>query len=483
MEKIISLAKRRGFIFPSSEIYGGFGSCYDFGPLGVEMKRNIKQEWWKEMTQSQDNIVGLDASILMSPKIWEASGHLTAGFADELVECKNCHKRFRLDELENQKSEITVAFGDSKKNQLPNCLECGGEMTKPRKFNLMMKTFVGSVEDESQATYLRAETCQGIYVNFKNVLQTMRLKLPFGIAQIGKAFRNEITTKNFIFRTREFEQMEMQFFVNPLINKKPQINTDKKQINADNKGRWRPEDWFDYWKEKRFQWYLNLGIKKENLRMREVPEKDRAHYAKQQVDIEYKFPFGLSRGEAGWQEIEGVHNRGDWDLGRHQEFSGQDLSYFDEATKEKYIPHIVETSVGVERSLLAFLVEAYTEVKGGRTKTTEATKEIEVILKLHKKLAPVKVAVLPLVRNKPELVKKAKEIYQILKPHFACQYDELGSIGRRYRRQDETATIFAVTVDFETLKKDDATVRWRDTMKQERVKIKDLTTFLQKALS
>jgi glycyl-tRNA synthetase len=436
MDKIISLCKRRGFIFPSSEIYGGFGSSYDFGPLGVELKRNIKEAWWKEMIQLHDNIVGLDAAILMSPKVWEASGHLTVGFADELVECKKCHKRFRLDEIKDKK-----------------CPECGGKLLAPRKFNLMMKTFIGPVEDKSSTAYLRAETCQGIYVNFKNVLNSMRLKPPFGIAQIGKAFRNEITTKNFIFRMREFEQMEMQWFCHP--DDAPKF--------------------FEYWEKERLNWYLSLGIKKENLRLVEIPEGERAHYAKQQTDLEYKFPFG-------WQEIEGIHNRGDWDLSRHSKFSGEDLKYYDPETKEEYIPYIIETSVGVERSLLAFLVDAYQEVKGGRTKTTEATKEVEVVLNLHKILAPIKVAVLPLLKNKPGLVKKAKEIYQTLKPHFMCQYDEVGSIGRRYRRQDETGTPFCITVDFESLEKDDVTVRNRDTMEQERVRIENLISYLNERL-
>jgi len=430
MEKIVSLAKRRGFIFPSSEIYGGFGSCYDFGPLGVEMKNNIKKSWWKEMTRNHENIVGLDAAILMSPQVWQASGHLTAGFADELVECKKCHRRFRKDFLKENK-----------------CSDCGGELTEPKKFNLMMKTFVGSLEDEAVTTYLRAETCQGIYLNFLNVLNSMRLKIPFGIAQIGKAFRNEITPGNFIFRTREFEQMEMQWFCHPK----------------------EADKFFDYWKKERMQWYLNLGIKKENLRMVEVPAKERAHYAKRQVDIEYHFPFG-------WQEIEGVHNRGDWDLSNHSKYSGKDLKY------EGYYPYIIETSAGADRSFLTFLVAAFHEVKGGRTKTTEAKKEVEVLLKLHRELASVKVAVLPLIKNKPELVKKAKEVYQMLKPYFTCQYDELGSIGRRYRRQDEIGTLWTITTDFDTLKDDTVTVRNRDTMSQERVKISDLVKVIDKKL-
>jgi len=436
LNKIVSLAKRRGFIFPSSDIYGGFSSCYDFGPLGVELKNNIKKVWWDEMTKNHNDIVGLDAAILMSPKVWEASGHLTAGFADELVECKECHKRFRLDEIQNQK-----------------CPECGGNLTEPRKFNLMMRTFIGPVEQEASVTYLRAETCQGIYMNFENVMNSMRLKVPFGIAQIGKSFRNEITPKDFIYRTREFEQMEMQWFCHPKEAKKH----------------------FDFWVKERFNWYLNLGIKKENLRLREHKKDELAHYAKDAVDIEYRFPFG-------WKEIEGIHNRGDWDLKNHSKFSGKDLSYFDEETKEKYIPYIVEASGGVDRSLFVFLTDAYQEVKGGRTKTTKAAKEIEVLLKLHRKLAPVQIAILPLVKNKPKVVKKAREVYEMLKSRFVCQYDQVGSIGRRYRRQDEIGTLCCVTCDFETLEKNDVTIRDRDTMKQERVKIEDLIKILKKKL-
>jgi len=429
MSKITSLCKRRGFVFPSSEIYGGFGSGYDFGPLGAEMKNNIKKAWWNDMTRNHEKMVGLDAAILMSPKVWQASGHLSAGFADELVECKKCHKRFRTDEIKDK------------------CLVCQGALTTPSKFNLMMKTFIGSVEEKATIAYLRAETCQGIYLNFQNVLNSMRLKLPFGIAQIGKAFRNEITPKDFIYRTREFEQMEMQWFCRP-------EEADK---------------YFDYWKKERLNWYFNLGIKKENLRTIEVPAKERAHYAQRQVDIEYKFPFG-------WKELEGIHNRGDWDLSNHAKHSGKDLKY------EGFYPHIIETSAGADRSFLAFLVDAYQEVKGGRTKTTTASKEIETVLRLHSKIAPVKLAVLPLVKNKPDLVKKAKEVYKLLKSRFVCQYDETDSIGRRYRRQDEIGTLFCLTVDFETLEKNDLTVRYRDTMKQERVKIAELMEFLEEKL-
>ena len=436
ISKIVSLAKRRGFIFPSSEIYGGFESSYDFGPLGVEMKRNLKQLWWSEMTKNHENIVGLDAAILMNPKVWQASGHLTAGFADELVECKLCHKRFKRDEIKDNR-----------------CPECQGELTKPRKFNLMMKTFVGPVESEAAQTYLRAETCQGIYMCFENVLKSMRFKILFGIAQIGKAFRNEINPKNFIFRTREFEQMEMQWFCHPK-------ETDR---------------WFEFWKKARMKWYENLGIEKKNLRAKEIPDGERAHYAKRQVDIEYRFPFG-------WGELEGIHNRGDWDLSNHSKHSGKDLRYFDEETKEKYFPHIIETSVGVERSLFVFLVNGFQEIKGGRTKTTKSAKEVEILLKLDKKIAPIKVTVFPLVRNKPGLVKKAKEIYQLLKPHFVCQYDEVGSIGRRYRRADEIGIIVTITCDFQTMEDNTVTLRDRDSMKQIRVEIIKLREIIKKIL-
>jgi glycyl-tRNA synthetase len=400
------------------------------------MKNNIKKLWWDEMTKKHENIVGLDSAILMSPKIWEASGHLTAGFADVLVECKKCHKRFRANELKGKK-----------------CPECGGNLTEPRKFNLMMRTFVGPVEDKTSITYLRAETCQGIYMNFENVLNSMRMKIPFGICQIGKAFRNEITPKDFLYRMREFEQMEMQWFCHPK-------DADK---------------FFNFWLKERLKWLESIGLKKENLRHVEVPEKERAHYAKRQVDIEYKFPFG-------WKEIEGVHNRGDWDLSNHSKHSGKDLRYFDDQTKEKYFPFIIETSIGVDRLFFALLCDAFEEIKGGRTKTTKSTKEIEILLKLDKKVAPIKVAVLPLVKNKKELVEKAKEVYRILRTHFVCQYDEVGSIGRRYRRQDETGTPYCITIDFDTLKDNTVTIRDRDTMEQERVKIENLVKILREKL-
>ena len=386
--------------------------------------------------REEENIIGFDSAILMAPQVLQASGHLSAGFADELVVCKVCHKRFKLDELEKDR-----------------CPECGGKLTTPKKFNLMMKTFVGPVETESTTAYLRAETFQGIFINFLNILNSQRLKLPFGVTQVGKSFRNEITPKNFVFRTREFEQMEMEWFCSP------------KEAN----------NWFNFWLEKRLKWYEKLGIAKKNLRVIEVPKEERSHYARRQIDLEYHFPFG-------WKEIEGIHNRGDWDLSNHSKHSGQDLRYFDPEQKEKYFPYIIETSVGVERALFAFLIESYQEIKGGRTKTTEAKKEIEVLLKLHKSLAPIKVAVLPLIKNKPELVKKAKEIYKMLKPYFNCQYDELGSIGRRYRRMDEVGTVFCLTIDFETLKQNDLTVRDRDTMAQERIKIDKLIEVINRKL-
>ena len=442
MDNVISLAKRRGFIFPSSSLYGGFSSVYDYGPLGVEFKNNIKKAWWHAIVQMHEDVVGVDAAILMAPKVWEASGHLFAGFADPLVECKKCHERFRADKPRAEGG----AEGEEK------CPSCGGKLTEPRKFNLMMKTHVGPVEDESTATYLRAETAQGIFMNYQNVLDTARVKVPFGIAQIGKAFRNEITPGNFIYRTREFEQMEMEYFVNPK--------------DADR--------FFEQWKEERMQWYVDLGVRKENLRFRKHEKDELAHYARRAVDIEYNFPFG-------WREIEGIHDRGDWDLSNHAKHSGQDLKYRGESGEE-YYPYVIETSAGADRSVLVFLLDALESVKGGRTETTESTKDEELVLKLHKLLAPIKVAVLPLVKNKPEITGKAKKIFEALQPHFMVQYDEQGSVGRRYRRQDEIGTPFCVTVDFDTQNDDSVTIRDRDTMEQERVKIDKLTGYLAEKL-
>lgn len=427
MEKIVSLCKRRGFVFQSSEIYGGLGSCWDYGPLGVELKRNIKDAWWRAVVQERDDIVGLDSSIMMHPEVWVASGHV-AGFSDPLVECKVCHLRWRATDLDGG-----------------NCPDCGGELSEPRMFNLMFKTFMGPVEDEAHVVYLRPETAQGIFVNFENVVMASRRKLPFGIAQIGKSFRNEITTGNFIFRTREFEQMEIEYFVKP--------GTDEK--------------WFEYWVNERFNWYLSLGIRPENLRLRRHGKDELAHYAKDCYDIEYLFPMG-------WAELEGIANRGDFDLRRHAQQSGKDLSYFDDETGERYIPYVIEPSAGVDRSMLAFLVDAYDEevVEG----------EKRVILRLHRQLAPIKVAVLPLSRNE-KLVPLAKEIYKELRHHFMAQYDDAQSIGRRYRRQDEIGTPFCVTIDFQSLEDNQVTIRERDSMAQIRLPIADLVETLRAKLA
>jgi glycyl-tRNA synthetase len=428
MDRIVSLSRRRGFIFPSSDIYGGLSSCWDYGPLGVEMKWNIKQAWWRDMVQERDDIVGIDASILMHPQVWEASGHVT-GFSDPLVECKSCHLRWRADDLTESK-----------------CPTCGGELTEPQQFNLMFKTFMGSVEDSASTVYLRPETAQGIFVNFENVLGTTRKRLPFGIAQIGKAFRNEITTGNFIFRTREFEQMEMEYFVKP--------GTD--------------QEWFDYWVEERRNWYVNLGIRPENLKLRRHGEGELAHYARDCYDINYLFPMG-------WAELEGIANRGDFDLVQHARHSRQSLTYFDDETKQHIIPYIIEPSAGVDRSLLAFLCDAYAE-------EPDEQGETRVLLHLHPTLAPVKVAVLPLSR-KENLATFAQGIYADLRRCLAAQYDDAQSIGRRYRRQDEIGTPFCVTADFQSLEDNQVTIRERDTMRQIRVPITELINTLQAKLA
>ena len=459
MEKIISLAKRRGFIFQSSEIYGGLSSCYDYGPLGVELKNNVKKSWWQEMVQKRDDVVGLDAAILMRPEVWQASGHLS-NFSDPLVECKNCHKRYRADHLIEKLKDSTKLnehgfFTEEELKDLDKaikkikCPECESELTPPRQFNLMFKTFMGPVEETSATIYLRPETAQGIFVNYENVRSTMRKKIPFGIAQIGKAFRNEITPGNFTFRTREFEQMEMEYFVRP-----------KEAGKA-----------YNFWQKERLNWYKKLGIKKKNLRLREHQQNELAHYAASCSDIEYNFPIG-------WSELEGIANRQDYDLKQHSQFSGKDLNYFDEETKEKYIPYVIEPSAGVDRSVLAFLADAYDEVKGGRTTTTESNKETEIVLRLHKDLAPIKIAILPLAK-KDKLTKIAKNIFHSLQPYFMCQYDEQGSIGRRYRRQDEIGTPYCLTVDFDSLEDKAVTVRDRDTMKQERIKMEEIKDYLK----
>jgi len=449
MAKIVALCKQRGFIFQSSEIYGGLNSFYDYGPLGAELKNSVKRQWWQAMVYSRPDVVGLDSAILMHPKIWEASGHVQ-NFTDPLVDCKKCKKRFRADhilEINGIKPDLGTMKTPPK--ELKVCPECGGELTEVRLFNLMFKTFMGPVEDAANIVYLRPETAQGIYVNFLNVKDSLRLKLPFGIAQVGKAFRNEITPGNFTFRTREFEQMEMQYFVNPK--------------DADN--------FFNQWKESRMKWYLDLGMKKENLRFREHDKNELAHYAKKAVDIQYLTPFG-------WQEMEGIHHRGDWDLSRHMEYSGQDLRYSDPETNEKFTPFVIETSAGADRAALMFLINAYTEIEGGRSTTTESIKEVERVLNFDKRLAPVKIAVLPLSK-KTELQPPCREVLDLLRGQQLVQYDETGSIGKRYRRQDEIGTPYCVTVDFETLADQAVTVRDRDTMKQERIKISDLKQYFE----
>ena len=435
MEKLVSLCKRRGFIFQSSEIYGGLNSFYDYGPLGVELKNNIKRLWWHSMVQQRSDVVGLDSAILMHPKIWEASGHL-ASFTDPLVDCKDCKRRFRADHLKPAKNGKTV------------CPECGGELTEVRQFNLMFKTFMGPLQEESATVYLRPETAQGIFVNYKNVKDSLRLKLPFGIAQIGKAFRNEITPGNFIFRTREFEQMECEFFCHPN----------------------QADQWHQYWLKERLQWYHQvLGINKKNLRLREHVKDELAHYAKATSDVEYNFPF------AGWSELEGIANRQDFDLKQHAQFSGQELDYTDEDGK-KFIPYVIEPSAGADRTVLTTLVDAYTEIEGGRSTTTESNKEVEVVMKFHKNVAPIKIAVLPLSK-KEALSAVSQELVTTLRKNWTCMFDDAASIGRRYRRQDEIGTPYCVTVDFDTLEDKAITVRDRDTMKQERIKIGEITEY------
>ena len=443
-DKIQSLAKRRGFVFPSSEIYGGAGATWDFGPLGVELKNNIKRAWWKAMVQLRDDVVGLDAAIIMHPKVWEASGHVE-NFTDPLVECGNCRKRFRIDELP-EGDALMDAYREGKADLTTvACPSCGQKkLSPPRRFNLMFKTFVGPVEDSASVAWLRPETAQGIFVNFDNVQQTSRKKLPFGIAQIGKSFRNEITPGQFIFRSREFEQMEMQYFTRP----------------AD-----APKH-FDDWLALRRQWFVDLGISDGLLRFREHAENERAHYAAKAIDVEFNFPFG-------WKEMEGVHNRTDFDLRRHAEHSGKDLRYFDEATQERFLPYVVETAVGADRTMYAVLCAAYDE---------EPDKEgIRVVLRLRPELAPYKVAVLPLSKNE-RLTPLAREVTAALRPHFMSAYDETQAIGRRYRRQDEIGTPLCVTVDFESIDDKQVTIRERDSMAQVRVPIADLVPALREKL-
>ncbi|MBI2953977.1 MAG: glycine--tRNA ligase [Chloroflexi bacterium] len=428
LDTIVSLCKRRGFIFQSSEIYGGFGGFWDYGPLGVELKRNIKDAWWRAMVQERDDIVGLDGSIVMHPQVWVASGHV-AGFIEPLVDCKRCKQRFRADQIG---AEV--------------CPECGGELTEPRWFNTMFKTFVGPVEEDAAVAYMRPETAQSIFVNFKNVQVSTRRKLPFGIAQIGKAFRNEITPGKFIFRSREFEQMEVEYFVKP--------GTD--------------EQWHQHWFEERMNWYIRYGIKPDNLRLRPHAADELAHYAKACADVEFNFPFG-------WSELEGIANRTDFDLKQHSQYSGEDLSYFDEETKEHVTPYVIEPSAGADRSTLAFLLNAYDE---------EPDKEgTRVVMRFHKRIAPIKVAVLPLSKKEAP-VAVARDVWAKLRPHFATTFDDAQSIGRRYRRQDEIGTPYCVTIDFQTVEQDQAvTIRDRDTMEQTRVPIAELVEVLREKLA
>ena len=433
MEKIVSLCKQRGFVYQSSEIYGGFGAVYDYGPLGIELKNNIAKYWWREMTQIHENIVGLDSGILMHPKIWEASGHVSE-FHDLLVDCKQCKSRYRADELSDNI--------DNENWDKIKCPKCGttGMMTPPRQFNLMFKTQVGPVEESGTVAYLRPETAQGIYVNYQLVQGSTRMKIPFGIAQIGKAFRNEIIARNFIFRTREFEQMEMQYFVKP-------GNDNESMVE---------------WKEKRIKFYIEtLGINEKNIRFHEHGKSELAHYAKEAWDIEYNFPFG-------WSEVEGIHNRTDFDLARHEEFSGKNLKYFDQVSNERYLPYIIETSAGLNRMMLAVLSNAY----------WEDTKNNRTVMRLHPKIAPVKAVICPLVK-KDGLPEKAREIINALKPHFNVLFDQQGSIGKRYYRQDEAGTPYGITVDHQTIDDNTVTLRHRDTQEQDRISIDDILKTIQ----
>nr|WP_240934027.1 glycine--tRNA ligase [Cellulomonas sp. IC4_254] len=452
LDSVVSLAKRRGFVFQSGEIYGGSRSAWDYGPLGVELKENIKKQWWRTVVQSRDDVVGLDSAVILPRQVWVASGHVGV-FTDPLTECLHCHKRFREDHMLEEYEEKK---GRAPENGLADiaCPNCGtrGQWTEPRDFNMMLKTYLGPVEDESGLHYLRPETAQGIFVNFANVLTTARKKPPFGIGQIGKSFRNEITPGNFIFRTREFEQMEMEFFVEP--------GTD--------------ETWHQYWIDQRTDWYVDLGISRDNLRHYEHPAEKLSHYSKRTVDIEYKFGFSGSE----WGELEGIANRTDFDLSTHSKHSGQDLSYFDQTKDERWVPYVIEPAAGLTRSLMAFLIESYAEdeapnAKGGVDKRT--------VLKLDPRLAPVKAAVLPLSRNEA-LSPKARDLAAELRKSWNVDFDDAGAIGRRYRRQDEIGTPFCITVDFDTLEDQAVTIRHRDDMTQERVALDQVTGYLAQRL-
>jgi len=465
LEKLESLCKRRGFIFQSSEIYGGINGFWDYGPVGCELKRNVREAWWNNIVRSRENIVGLDASIIMHPRVWEASGHV-GGFSDPMVDCKTCKKRYKADNLcEEQGLKLISEAG---KHSLPpdvKCPSCGSkDLTPPRSFNLMFKTHTGPVEDESAAAYLRPETAQGIFCNYQNVADTARVKIPFGIAQIGKAFRNEINPRNYTFRSREFEQMELEFFIKP--------GTD--------------QEWHDYWVAERLKWYESIGLPADSLTKYVYTKDELAHYASACVDIMYAFPFGI-------QELEGIAARGDFDLKRHQEFSGKSMEYFDQEANEKFVPHVVEPSAGVDRIVLALLCNAYREewipAGGGEVIEAEPGKpvpqgyELRVVMRFAPSIAPVKVAVFPLLKNKPELVAKSREVFDLLRAKWSCFWDQTGAIGRRYRRQDEIGTPYCVTIDFQSLEDKTVTLRHRDSMQQDRVQIEQLPDVLQKLLS
>jgi len=532
MEKIVSLCKRRGFIFQSSEVYGGLNGFWDYGPLGAELKRNIKERWWRSMTQLRDDVVGLDASIIMHPRIWEASGH-TSTFSDLMVDCLLTKKRFRADQVDPQTGtayfftgatdaaaakesrdpfsvlvprgkppesarKIAKQFYQQRGLENPSLLgeraepvenstrynpENGSLLTEPRPFNLMLKTYVGPVESADNVSYLRPETAQAIFVQFKNVLEVSRQRVPFGICQVGKAFRNEINPRNFTFRSREFEQMELEFFIRPdeVVQKltgSVAALSDSQPPTLDPQPGWGWELWHKYWVEQRIQWYESIGLGRDTLVEYWQKKEELAHYAKATVDILYKFPFGT-------QELEGIAARGDFDLTQHQKFSGKSMEYFDEEAKAKYVPHVIEPSAGVDRLALALICNAYCEDEAPDEK---GKMESRVVMKFHPRIAPIKVAVFPLLKNKPELVKKAREVRELLRPHLTVFYDEAGAIGRRYRRQDEAGTPFGVTIDFETLGeqgpalKDTVTLRDRDSMKQERVKLGDLVPLLTEKL-
>jgi glycyl-tRNA synthetase len=440
---IVELCKKRGIIFPSSEIYGGFRSQWDYGPLGTELKDNVKRQWWRSMVQLRDDVVGLDAAILMHPRVWEASGHLE-NFSDPLVECVECHKRWRADHLMEAAGQTTL--------EGIVCPGCGGRLTDPKNFNLMFKTFSGPVEDASNAVWMRPETAQAMFVDFLTIQRANRLKVPFGIAQVGKSFRNEITPGNFIFRTREFEQMEMEFFVEP--------GTD--------------EDWHQFWIDERLRWYTDLGIRRENLQIREHEEDELSHYAKRTVDVEYYFPDG----SLGWAELEGIANRTDFDLKAHESVSGQDLRYYDQPNDRRYHPYVIEPAAGATRATLAFLYDAY---RVEEAPDADGNMQSRTVLKLDPRLSPYKVAVLPLSK-KDTLTPTAREVFDLCKVRWMTEYDETQSIGRRYRRQDEIGTPFCVTVDFETLEDRAVTVRDRDTMRQDRVAIDQLEAYLAQRL-